>query len=177
MVIELNSYMDANASLKERLETYEWSAVEGKYYGVPFITQYNASNAMIIMRQDWLDHLGLSYPETLDDMKAVLEAFTFDDPDGNGQNDTYGFTSDKISSANSTPFDWVFFANGLKYADYALDADDNVIPWFEDPSFIPSMECSMTQPRRKRNSIRVKWGPLSEPCTGMSPVMRAVSVN
>lgn len=140
MVIELNSYMDANASLKERLETYEWSAVEGKYYGVPFITQYNASNAMIIMRQDWLDHLGLSYPETLDDMKAVLEAFTFDDPDGNGQNDTYGFTSDKISSANSTPFDWVFFANGLKYADYALDADDNVIPWFEDPSFIPSME-------------------------------------
>ena len=139
MVVELNSYMDANPSLKERLESYEWSAIDGKYFGVPFITQYNASNAMIIMRQDWLDNLGLSYPETLDDMTAVLKAFTFDDPDGNGQNDTYGFTSDKISSASSTPFDWVFFANGLKYADYALDENDNVIPWFEDPSFIPSM--------------------------------------
>ncbi len=140
MVISMNDYMDANPSLKERLETYEWSAIDGSYYGIPFITQYNASNALIIMRQDWLDNLGLSYPETLDDMKAVLEAFTFDDPDGNGQNDTYGFTSDKISSANSTPFDWVFFANGLKYADYALDENDNVIPWFEDPAFIPSME-------------------------------------
>ena len=24
------------------------------------------------MRQDWLDNLGLSYPETLDEMKEVL---------------------------------------------------------------------------------------------------------
>lgn len=140
MVIALNDYLDASPNMKAWLDEYEWSATEGQFFGIPFITQYNASNAMIIMRQDWLDNLGLSYPETLDDMKAVLEAFTFDDPDGNGQNDTYGFTADKISSASSTPFDWVFFANGLKYADYSLDENDNVIPWFEDPSFIPSME-------------------------------------
>lgn len=140
MVIALNDYMDANPDMKAWLESYDWSAINGSYFGIPFITQYNAANALIIMRQDWLDNLGMSYPETLDDMKAVLEAFTFDDPDGNGQNDTYGYSAEKISSANSTPFDWVFFGNGLKYADYALDANDNVIPWFEDPSFIPSME-------------------------------------
>lgn len=140
MVIALNDYMDANPDMKAWLEEYEWSATEGNYYGVPFITQYNAANALIVMRQDWLDNLGMSYPETLEDMKAVLDAFTFNDPDGNGQNDTYGYTAEKLSGSGSTPFDWVFFGNGLKYADYALDADDNVIPWFEDPSFVPSME-------------------------------------
>lgn len=140
MVIALNDYMDADPDMKAWLEEYAWSAEEGNYYGIPFITQYNAANTLIIMRQDWLDDLGMSYPETLDEMKAVLEAFTFDDPDGNGQDDTYGYTAEKLSGSGSTPFDWVFFGNGLKYADYALDANDNVIPWFEDPSFIPSME-------------------------------------
>ena len=140
MVIALNGYMDANKDMEAWLEQYGWSAINGNFYGIPFITQYDAANTLIVMRQDWLDHLGMAYPETLEDMKAVLEAFTFGDPDGNGQDDTYGYSAEKISSANATPFDWVFFGNGLEYADYALDAQGHVIPWFEDPSFIPSME-------------------------------------
>ncbi|MFR6590211.1 MAG: hypothetical protein ACLURV_08900 [Gallintestinimicrobium sp.] len=36
---------------------------------MPFITQYSVANTLIVMRQDWLDNLGLSYPQTLDEMK------------------------------------------------------------------------------------------------------------
>lgn len=137
MVIPLNDYFDRNPAMKAWLEPYEWTAVDGKYYGLPAVSQAVA-NTLIVMRQDWLNKLGLAYPKSLEEMKTVLEAFTYQDPDGNGINDTYGYTATKPSS--STPFDWVFFANGLPYADYSLDAEDNVIPWFEDPSFIPSMD-------------------------------------
>ncbi len=43
-----------------------------------------------IIRQDWLDNLGLKAPTNLDEYYEVLKAFTFNDPDGNGKNDTYG---------------------------------------------------------------------------------------
>jgi putative aldouronate transport system substrate-binding protein len=44
----------------------------------------------LVIRQDWLDKLGLKTPTTLDDLLAVAKAFTEKDPDGNGKNDTYG---------------------------------------------------------------------------------------
>lgn len=138
MVIPLNDYFDKLGNMKKWLEEdYSWTAIDGKYYGIPFITQYNAANTLIVMRQDWLENLGLSYPTTLEEMKDVMVAFTQDDPDGNGKDDTYGFTAEK--PGGNTPFDWAFYAYGRKYADYALDENDQVIPVFEDPSFIPGM--------------------------------------
>lgn len=134
MVIPLNDYMDSFPSMKAWLENYEWSAQNGKYYGMPFIAQYSVANTLIVMRQDWLDNLGLSYPQTLDEMKDVMLAFTNDDPDGDGQNNTYGYTAEKPGQ-----FDWVFFAYGLPYADYSLDENDQVIPVFEDPAFVKGM--------------------------------------
>jgi ABC-type glycerol-3-phosphate transport system substrate-binding protein len=41
-------------------------------------------------RKDWLESLGLDVPHNLDEYAEVLRAFTHDDPDGNGVNDTYG---------------------------------------------------------------------------------------
>lgn len=140
MVISLNDYMDSSPDITAWLEDYEWSAQDGNYYGLPFITQYETANSLVIMRQDWLDNLGFSYPETLDEMKEVLNAFTFNDPDGNGQDDTFGYTAQKLTDSSSTPFDWVFFAYGLEYADYTLDEDGNIIAWFEDDSFVPAMQ-------------------------------------
>ena len=48
-------------------------------------------NEGILIRKDWLDKLGLQIPVTLDDYYNVMRAFTFDDPDGNGKDDTYGY--------------------------------------------------------------------------------------
>jgi putative aldouronate transport system substrate-binding protein len=39
---------------------------------------------------DWLDNLGLAVPVTLDEFRNVARAFTFNDPDNNGKDDTYG---------------------------------------------------------------------------------------
>ena len=50
-----------------------------------------AKNEGLLVRKDWLDKLGLEIPTTLDEFIEVARAFTFDDPDGNGRDDTYGY--------------------------------------------------------------------------------------
>lgn len=64
---------------------------DGKQYSL--VTK-NADpyKGVIAIRQDWLQNLGLEVPKTTDEFLAVAEAFTTQDPDGNGAADTYGFT-------------------------------------------------------------------------------------
>ena len=70
---------------------------------------------MVSVRQDWLDALGLEVPATTDEYLAVMEAFTTQDPDGNGRNDTYGwsgFINDDGTFGNFNPIFGAFDALG-----------------------------------------------------------------
>ena len=79
--------------LKGGSDVYEaaWKSTQqpdGKYYGVPT----SAHTYALFIRQDWLNKLNLKAPTNWDELKKVAQAFTHDDPDGNGKKDTYGFT-------------------------------------------------------------------------------------
>lgn len=50
----------------------------------------NDSSALWI-RKDWLKNVGLSAPNSLDDFLKICDAFVNQDPDKDGQNDTYAF--------------------------------------------------------------------------------------
>lgn len=50
------------------------------------------SYSSLWIRKDWLDKLGLEAPTTLDEFQAVAVAFATQDPDGNGVNDTFGYS-------------------------------------------------------------------------------------
>jgi ABC-type glycerol-3-phosphate transport system substrate-binding protein len=45
------------------------------------------------VRLDWLENLGMDKPETIYELWDVVKAFTENDPDGNGKDDTIGMTS------------------------------------------------------------------------------------
>lgn len=64
-------------------------SVDGRIYGIP--TNNTEGKYNIHYRGDWLENLGLSVPATREEFTEVLRAFTQDDPDGNGKNDTYGY--------------------------------------------------------------------------------------
>lgn len=64
--------------------------VNGRLYGIPTASEAQIDGMMMYIRKDWLDNLGLEVPKTMDELKAVAKAFTEDDPDGNGVDDTYG---------------------------------------------------------------------------------------
>ena len=49
-------------------------------------------NWTFLIRQDWLDALNLPMPTTPEELLNVMRAFTYDDPDGNGKDDTYGYS-------------------------------------------------------------------------------------
>ncbi len=45
----------------------------------------------VVWREDWLEAVGIDkVPETLEEAEEAFYAFTNDDPDGNGRDDTYG---------------------------------------------------------------------------------------
>lgn len=48
-------------------------------------------------RTDWAEKLGLSEPKTVEDVYNMMYAFTYNDPDGNGVDDTYGLEMTKYT--------------------------------------------------------------------------------
>ncbi len=73
---------------------------DGKTYGIANCPVLDDTQVLII-RQDWLDKLGLEAPTNIEEFEAVIKAFTEDDPDGNGKKDTYGFTYQGDNVMNS----------------------------------------------------------------------------
>lgn len=64
--------------------------VDGAVYSLPRVQTKPMD--IIMYRQDWLDKLGLEVPTTPAEFAEVAKAFTTMDPDGNGLNDTFGWT-------------------------------------------------------------------------------------
>lgn len=67
-----------------------FTTIDGKSYGLASPSSM-VRNEGVLIRKDWLDKLGLKVPTTLDEFMNVMKAFTFNDPDGNGKNDTWGY--------------------------------------------------------------------------------------
>ncbi|OPJ61184.1 extracellular solute-binding protein [Clostridium oryzae] len=89
---DIKKYMPQR--LKEIYDKYPDSfnpvTKDGKVYGLAITPSEGIGQTMLI-RQDWLDKLGLKAPTTVDEFEKVLDAFTNKDPDGNGKKDTYGW--------------------------------------------------------------------------------------
>ncbi|MBS2536981.1 sugar ABC transporter substrate-binding protein [Catenulispora sp. NF23] len=79
--------------------------LKGQVYAVPFSAQAN----VLLIRKDWLDKLGLQPPKTWADLAKVAQAFTTQDPDGNGKNDTYGLAVPGSTSRGYTSWFWSSF--------------------------------------------------------------------
>ena len=119
-------------------------------YGVPGMDR-QATNALYA-RKDWLDKLGLKEPKTLDEFHDMLKAFTFNDPDGNGKKDTYGYGErnnfDSHFSVIYLAFgvtnnSWIEYEGKLYYAQThpkAKDALEVLQQWYKegiiDPEFL-----------------------------------------
>lgn len=90
---DIATYMPARLKeiYKQYPTTFNPVVRDGKVYGMAISPNLTEGEVMLI-RQDWLDKLNLKAPETIDEFERVIAAFTNEDPDGNGKNDTYGFT-------------------------------------------------------------------------------------
>ena len=115
LIIPLEDYLDDLPAMEGRWREAELNALtyNGHLYAFPVGYLEGAINGPnvngLIGRADWLEKLNLEIPETLDELYTVLKAFTEQDPDGNGQNDTFGYTATKDKL-----FEDVFGAFGIQ---------------------------------------------------------------
>lgn len=129
--------------------------IDGEIYAIP--SGFNPDDPAggysisgLVLREDWLNNLGLSVPETLDELYEVMRAFTYDDPDGNGRDDTFGMgASNSLDSftviANAFgvhPFHWYEQNGQLVRGDLTeryIEALRVIRNWYEagviDPEF------------------------------------------
>lgn len=85
-------------------------------------------------RVDWAKKLGLGEPQTPEDVYNMMKAFTEQDPDGNGKNDTYG-----LALCNYTgPFDvmqtWFGCGNGW------VEENGNIIPIHQTAAYKDALD-------------------------------------
>jgi putative aldouronate transport system substrate-binding protein len=67
-----------------------FTTINGKSYGLALPGQ-PPNNEGVLIRKDWLDKLKLPVPVTTEEYFNVMKAFTLNDPDGNGRQDTFGY--------------------------------------------------------------------------------------
>ncbi|MBU1176714.1 MAG: extracellular solute-binding protein [Alphaproteobacteria bacterium] len=78
------------------------------------------------VRSSWLEKVGEGYPATWEDAKRVAAKFMSEDPDGNGNADTFGFA---LEAANPRDLihmlDLFTFGAGLRHT--LIDTDGNIV--------------------------------------------------
>jgi putative aldouronate transport system substrate-binding protein len=97
----------------------EWQLLnpEGRIFGIPL---YNTAQNTMYVRGDWMKNLGIELPGedefTIEKFYEIAKAFAEQDPDRNGQRDTYGFSALGNSSNLGIPEVMAAFgiANGWK---------------------------------------------------------------
>ncbi|MDR2178346.1 MAG: extracellular solute-binding protein, partial [Treponema sp.] len=99
LLVDVTDYMNKYTTIRDYYNSQDpktlflASSEEGRIFRIPGDVSEPSCETLWI-RQDWLDNLGLNVPTTLAELEDVLYKFTFDDPDGNGKNDTYGLGGD-----------------------------------------------------------------------------------
>lgn len=122
----------------ENPDVQQAASVNGTVYGI-----YRARDvirACVIIRADWLDNLGLDAPQTTDDLMEVARAFTEDDPDGNGEDDTYGLIAPQWPGGIGTnsPYDTIEVWYGA--GNVWRDDGGELVPAFTTPEWREAVE-------------------------------------
>lgn len=108
-------------------------SIDGKVYGIYRSRAYGRNG--IIFRKDWLKNVGMSEPKTIDDFYKMLKAFTENDPDKNGKNDTFGMAVSKYKG----PFDVtsIWFGAPNKWGE---DKDGKLVADFTTPEYMENLK-------------------------------------
>ncbi len=136
--IPLDEYI-ADSQNVSRFDPIQFEAfkVDGKTYGVPF---NSGGGTVTYLRKDWLDDLGMEVPTTVEELMDVARAFQFNDPDGNGRDDTIGYTS--IAEDPSHNY-WPTMLKGATFGFTEVNGE-----WVD----------GFTQPNMKEAVARIKQG-------------------
>jgi len=106
---------------------------DGLRYGIP--EQGCEVKTGMWVRQDWLEAVGLEIPTTIAEMEVVMDAFRNNDPDGDGQQDTYGAV---VRGSNFKAYEDYIISAFLPYGNSwqpIAEGDEKLYPLFMHPDY------------------------------------------
>ncbi|MBN2851172.1 MAG: extracellular solute-binding protein [Clostridia bacterium] len=130
-ILELTEYLQNNpayqmmpAGLKEAY------TINGEVWSIP--VGYRVVPMVRVMNGEWLSNLNKEVPTTIDELYDVARAFTYDDPNQSGTNNTFGIAITRNMSLNTLGD--LFLANGCYYEPFGNNtiAFDRSTESFED---------------------------------------------
>ncbi|MBB6673798.1 extracellular solute-binding protein [Cohnella nanjingensis] len=137
MVEDLTDVWNKYASpLTKQIFTYEGNITldsatfNGKLMAIPAVSGSFDASTLLWVRSDWLKKLNLPEPKTIDDVVKIADAFTNQDPDGNGKKDTIGLELQKELYERNTGYAGI---DGLMFGYHAYprfwikDASGNLV--------------------------------------------------
>lgn len=141
------------------------STFVGQQFGLPEPPAIPKREGLVI-RKDWLDNLGLEAPTTLAELYDVAVAFTEQDPDGNGQDDTYGVGGFINGQGIGNRFDWIFGGYGVPGVWNFSDAENFGMNVYEEQypealaymkSLVDASVIDPDWPTLSRDEFRARW--------------------
>lgn len=122
LLLDVEPYLDQMPDLMASYsaEDLDRGRYNGKLVTIPCRPYIPYSDFAI--RADWLENLGLEQPKTLDELYNVMYAFTYNDPDGNGVNDSFAVTGNGILALQN-----LFAAYGTAVPGYFLIKDNQLV--------------------------------------------------
>jgi putative aldouronate transport system substrate-binding protein len=101
--------------------TLKGLTVDGEIIGIPRLRELGRNG--ISYRKDWAEAVGITEdPQTIDDVYDMLWKFTYEDPDGNGKDDTYGLEMTKYTGPFDVMQTWFGCGNGW------VEQDGDLVP-------------------------------------------------
>lgn len=136
--------------VEEAPAAWAYSYYESKNYGLPNMNYSHVVNPVSGFRADWLEKLGMQVPNTLDELHDVLYAFVHNDPDGDGKDDTYGYTpsinhysvyfAEFFGAYGILPFDWQEVDGEVVYGGLRPETEQvlqMLADWYKDGLIYP----------------------------------------
>ncbi|RIX51402.1 extracellular solute-binding protein [Paenibacillus nanensis] len=125
---EIKKYMPSYTAHVEEVDPNAWNIgiIDGKNYGVPRIWLNGAYGFIPTYNGEWLEAIGYKEPpKTIEELEDVLTKFRNNDPDKNGQKDTYGI-SGRGKDVRVQLFNSIYAAYGVNPYHFKLAADGSV---------------------------------------------------
>jgi putative aldouronate transport system substrate-binding protein len=121
LLTDIAPLLDKYPNLKNNMPKDAWLPVTegGKIWAVPY-NRHDGYHQVVYVNKKWLETLNLPIPKTIDDFYNVMKAFTENDPDRNGKNDTYGLIALNDLSYGGRIFQAAFDAESYKFRNNEL---------------------------------------------------------
>lgn len=121
---DLVEWADKYTEYSGGIPIWDYFYIDDKIYALPYAWYDGAKRNVMGFREDWLEAVGIDkVPSTIEEYEEALKRFTENDPDGNGVDDTYGYShiSDPIFG-----FNWVYVAYGTNPNNFMVKEDGTV---------------------------------------------------